>query len=506
MSMSRGGGGRAVERRLLRLLHGRETRIRLREIHAQFLRHNLHHSNQLLSHFTSVCSSLSQMPYAVRVFHQSPNPNIFLFNSVIKGFSICGPFHGSIATFSAMKRRCIWPDQFTLAPLLKACANLFDLHLGLQVYKDVMALGFERFGAIRVGLVELFVNCDRMGDAEKVFDAMPQRDVIIWNLMIRGYCRTGSVETGLNLFRRMGEFRNVASWNTMISCLAQSNRDSDALKLFTEMQQNQSFELDEVTVITVLPICTRLGEVEVGKSLHSYVKSTGLLHEFVSVGNALVDFYCKCGELSKALEVFDEMPCKNVVSWNTMISGLALNGEGELGVHFFEKMMKTNGGCGVPPNDSTLVGVLACCVHAGLVERGRGFFASMSVDYNVEPKAEHYGCMVYLLGRNGCVKEAYELILKMPKVKDETIANVNVNADVVRVWGALLSACQTSGELEVAESVVKELIDLEPGNSKNYVFLSNIYAEKGDWKGVEEVRMMMKGNCVYKNVGQSVVG
>ncbi|KAG8363886.1 hypothetical protein BUALT_Bualt19G0069100 [Buddleja alternifolia] len=487
--MNRGGSSREVERRLLRLLHGGDTRHSLREIHAHFLRHNLHHSNQLLSHFISVCASLNKMPYANRVFELSPNPNILLFNSMIKGYSIHGPFIDSINMFTTMKKRSIWPNEFTFASLLKACANLRDVKLGLSVYKEVIVLGFERFGAVRIGAVEMCVNCGRMGEAKRVFDEMSHRDVIVWNLMIRGFCRTGDVEMGLSLFRRMGEM-SVVSWNTMISCLAQNRRYEDALRIFREMW-DKGFEPDEATVVTILPVCARLGEVDIGKWIHSYVESSGLYQDFVSVGNALVDFYCKCGDLEIALEVFKDMPCKTVISWNSMISGLALNGKGELGIGLFEEMTSHNG---LRPNDATFVGVLACCVHAGLLQRGRDLFASMVMNHDIKPKVEHYGCMIDLLGRSGCVKEAYELIQSMP---------IKPNA---AIWGALLSACHSTGDMEVGEYAVKELITLEPWNSGNYVLLSNIYAERGNWNGVEEVRILMKENCVDKIVGQSMVG
>ncbi|CAA2972533.1 pentatricopeptide repeat-containing At1g09190 [Olea europaea subsp. europaea] len=482
-------GSREIERRLLRLLHGRDTRTHLTEIHGHLLRHQLHHSNQLLSHFISICSSLSKMPYAQRIFLQAANPNIFLFNSMIKGYSLCGPFENSFCMFSVMKKRGIWPDEFTFAPLLKACANFGDLKLGRGVHKEVLVLGFARFGSIRIGIVELYVNCERMVEAKRVFDKMSHRDVIVWNLMIRGYCKSGNVEMGLRLFRQMSE-RSVVSWNTMISCLAQSGRDIEALEIFREMLC-EGLEPDEATVVTMLPVCAHLGEINIGRWVHSYVESSGLYNDFVSVGNALMDFYCKTAELEKAFEVFKDMPRKNVVSWNAMISGLAFNGKGELGVEMFEEMTNHEG---TSPNDATLVAVLACCVHAGLVQRGRDFFASMAKHYHIKPKLEHYGCMVDLLSRSGCVKEAYDLIRIMPMKPNAAI------------WGALLSACRTYGDMELVEHAVKWLINLEPQNSGHYVLLSNIYAERGNWSGVEEVRILMKESRVNKTMGQSIVG
>ncbi|XP_059313280.1 pentatricopeptide repeat-containing protein At1g09190 [Lycium ferocissimum] len=480
-------GSREVERSILHLLHGQKSRTQLTQIHGHILRHNLHHSNQLISHFISICASLNRMLYASLIFQHFQNPNIFLFNSVIKGYSLNGPYQNSAVIFSSMKRRGIWPDEFTLAPLLKACVNLEDLRLGQGVHKHVLSLGFERFGSIRVGVVELYSGCGRINDAKKMFDEMPQRDVILWNLMIKGYSQTGNVDMGFLLFREMGE-RTVVSWNLMISSLAQNGREKDALELFHEMR-NSEFEPDEATVVTVLPVCGQLGELDLGMWIHSYVKSKGLYPKLVSVGNALVDFFGKSGDLETAFTIFKDMPRKNVVSWNAALSNCAFNGKGELGVQLFDEMLDE----GVRPNDSTLVGVLACCAHAGLIQRGGDLFDSMIANHGIEPTIEHYGCMVDLLGRGGCLKEAHKLVKTMAMKPNAAI------------WGALVSACRTHGEMELAECALKELIKLEPWNSGNYVLLSNIYADRGKWEEVEKVRVLMRGNSIKKSPGQSTV-
>ncbi|XP_065853469.1 pentatricopeptide repeat-containing protein At1g09190 [Euphorbia lathyris] len=479
---------RQIERKILRLLHGHDTRTQLPQIHAHFLRQGLHQLNQILAHFVSICGSQQKMDYAYRVFSQCQNPNIYLFNSMIKGYSLCGPFEESLNFFSSMKKRWIWPDEYTFAPLLKACSNLCDLKLGRCIHKNIIIVGFGRFNSIRIGVIELYTTGGIMEDANKVFDEMSERDVIVWNLMINGYCKRGDVDIGLNLFRQMGE-RSIVSWNTMISCLSQSGRDTEALGLFLELQ-DQGFTPDEATLVTMLPLCSRLGDVGTGKLIQSYAESSGLYQDFVSVGNALLDFYSKCGILDTARSVFNKMPRKNLVSWNAMISAMAFNGKGELGIDLFEKMINE----GISPNDATFTGVLSCCSHAGLVEKARNLFASMAVDHKIEPKLEHYGCMVDVLGRCGCVKEAYDLIRRMPGEPNASL------------WGALLSACRTHGETELAEVAVSELVKLEPFNSGTYVLLSNAYAEEGRWDKVEEVREIMKERSVKKTPGQSAVG
>lgn len=360
--------------------------------------------------------------------------------------------------------------------------------MGQCVHSQFLKVGFEWFGSIQIGIVEFYVTCVKMKDARKVFDEMYRRHVVAWNLMIRGFCKLGDVDMGLYLFRQMSE-RSIVSWNSMISCLAKSGRDSEALELFGEMR-DQGFPLDEATVVTMLPVCARLGALDVGEWIHCYSDSKGLVKEFISVRNSLIDFYSKCGNLDLAFNIFQQMQCKNVVSWNSMISGLAFNSKGQLGVDLFEEMMNN----GINPNDATFVGVLSCCAHAGLVEKGRDLFASMTSNHQIEPKLEHYGCMVDILGRSGCVKEAYDLIASIPMKPNATL------------WGSLLSSCRTYSDLELAELAVKELINLEPWNSGNYVLLSNIYAEEGSWDKVEEVRVLMREKYVKKAPGQSFVG
>ncbi|CAN0914094.1 Pentatricopeptide repeat-containing protein At1g09190 [Linum grandiflorum] len=480
---------REIERKVLRLLHSHKSWNHLRQIHARILRHGLNQCNQVLTHFVSVCGSLNRMQYSDRVFDQTHNPNIFLFNAMIKGYSVCGPFEESLHLFSWMKKECgIWADEYTFAPLLKACSSLGDLRFGQCVQKEVVARGFGGFSSIRIGVVEMYTTCGGMEDARKVFDEMLEREVIVWNLMIRGYCKRGDVDRGLCLFRSMNE-RSVVSWNIMISGLAQSGRDGEALGIFREMK-DQDVKADEATLVTVLPISARLGDLGVGKWIHSYADSSGLYQKSVPVGNALVDFYSKSGDLDTATRIFNEMPHKNVVSWNAMISGLAFNGKGELGSELFEEM-KNQGVC---PNDATLIAVLSCCAHAGLVERGRVLFTSMIADHEIEPKLEHYGCLVDLLGRDGRVREAYDLVSNMP------------HTPTAALWGALLSACRNHGDLELAELVIKKLIALEPWNSGNYVLLSNIYAEEQRWDEVEKVRGLIRERSVKKAYGQSAIG
>jgi hypothetical protein len=148
---------------------------------------------------------------------------------------------------------------------------------------------------------------------------------------------------------------------------------------------------------------------------------------------------------------------------------------------------------GLRPDGITFVGVILACTHGGLVDEGKLLFNSMYADFNLTPRIEHYGCMVDLLGRAGLLKEAYNMICRLP-----------VEPDAV-IWGALLGACSFHGNIELAEIAVNELMFLEPQNTGNLVILSNIYASSGKWDGVAKVWKLLKEKDHRKSAGYSFI-
>jgi pentatricopeptide repeat protein len=170
-----------------------------------------------------------------------------------------------------------------------------------------------------------------------------------------------------------------------------------------------------------------------------------------------------------------------------MVLGYAQHGFGEEALCIFEQMWQM----GMKPDHVTFVGVLTACRHAGLVDEGRHYFDSMSRDHCIRPRLDHYACMVDLLGRVGCLEEAEDFINQMPYKPDAV------------VWGALLGACRVHGNTEMAKRAAKCLLELEPECTETPVFLANIYAASGRWDDAANVRKLMKGKGLKKQLGQS---
>lgn len=246
-------------------------------------------------------------------------------------------------------------------------------------------------------------------------------------------------------------------------------------------------EPNEITLIAVLSACASIGALDLGMWIGEYASKRGFHHN-IYVGTALVDMYSKCGNLEYASRVFENMPQRNEVSWNTMISAQAFHGRAEEALTLFQRMLEEKGLC---PDEITFIGVLSACVHAGLVNEGRRLFDLMSSFFGLTPKVEHYSCMVDLLSRAGKVYEAWDFIQKMPQKPDEILL------------GALLSACQKLKNVDIGEMVIQLLLEIEPSNSGNYIISSKIYADVRRWDDCARMRMLMKQNGVTKTPGCS---
>ncbi|GJN05113.1 hypothetical protein PR202_ga22718 [Eleusine coracana subsp. coracana] len=409
-----------------------------------------------------------------------------LLNAAVKALSDSSP-PLAFRVLSSL-RRIHAPDRLSFLPLVSCAASLPLLS---ALHGLLLRLGFLFHHAISLALLKPYP----LQYARVLFDEMPQRNrcTVAYNTLITVHLKAKDIRAARHLFDEMQRFkrsrRSVVSWNAMIAGCTWCDRDDMAVWCFERMVEEGEVEPDDGTLAAVLPACGRTGNVGAGRWAHEFAWKAGMMDRMVHVANAVMDMYCKCGDVGSARVVFESMQHRSVVTWNTMIAGCSLNGHGAEGIKLFQEMS----GHGLEPNAVTFLGVLGCCAHAGAVDVGREIFQSMQCDYGIEPVIEHYGCMVDLLGRSGLLEEAHALIREMPMKPNPAI------------WGALLSACRAHAGLGIAEVALKELIDLEPWNSGNYVLLANLFAETERWEEAGEVRRLMRKMSVNKAPGQSLI-
>ncbi|KAK9293231.1 hypothetical protein L1049_021221 [Liquidambar formosana] len=423
---------------------------------------------------------------ACRLFNEMPEKGMVSWSALISCYEQNEMYDEALVAFVQMNANGIMVDEVVVVSVLSACARFSIVKMGKLIHGLVVRIGIDSYVNLHNALIHMYSSCGEIIAAQRLFNAGYLLDQISWNSMISGYLKCGSVEIARALFDSM-PVKDIVSWSAMISGYAQHDQFSETLSLFQEMQL-EGIRPDETTLVSIISACTRLAALDQGKWVHVYIRKNGLKVNSI-LGTTLIDMYMKCGCVDNAFEVFNGMEEKGVSSWNSLVIGLAVNGLVERSLDMFSEMKK----CGVVPNEITFMGVLGACRHMGLVDDGRRHFDSMINEHKREPNVKHYGCMVDLLGRAGLLKEAEELIENMPMAPD------------VATWGALLGACKKHGNNEMGERVGRKLIELQPDHDGFHVLLSNIYASKGNWDDVLEIRGMMMQQGVVKIPGCSLI-
>uniref|UniRef100_A0A7N0TZW4 DYW domain-containing protein n=1 Tax=Kalanchoe fedtschenkoi TaxID=63787 RepID=A0A7N0TZW4_KALFE len=381
--------------------------------------------------------------------------DVYMCNMAIRSYTQMGKHWHSVFLFAQMRKNCIFPNGLTYPAVLKSSVQLCEPVTGRTVHCCVVKTGLVSEVYISTGLVHFYCVCWSAGDGEMMFDEMP--------------------------------VRNAVTWNAMISGLSHRRMFLEACDVFREMMK-EGIEPGEVTVVSVLSACAHLGALEQGQWVHEYIVHKGLRMN-VFVGAALMDMYAKTGVVSEAEKVFKSLTVKNVYTWNILIWGYAMNGQGEDALRALRRMVFE----GYAPDNVTFLGVLSACSHQGLVEEGRSIFKNMQVDFGLRPTVKHYASMVDLLGRGGFLDEAQNLIHNMHLKPDPAI------------WRALLGACRIHKNAPLTELAVKKLIKIEPNRAENYLLLANLFSSTERWAEVGEVWALMDSRGIKKLPGCSSI-
>lgn len=413
------------------------------------------------------------------LFDKMSHRDAVAWNTIIDGYCQNGHYDDALRLFEDMKTSDMKPDSVILCTVLSACGHVGNLSYGRTIHEFVKDNGIALNSHLQSALINMYANCGAMELARELYDGLLSKHLIVSTAMISGYAKLGMVKDARFIFDQMIE-KDLVCWSAMISGYAESEQPHEALKLFNEMLRHRIVP-DQITMLSVISACSHVGTLVNAKWIHTYADENGF-GRALSVNNALIDMYAKCGNLGKARKVFENMPRKNVISWSSMINAFAMHGDANSAIHLFHKMKEEN----TEPNGITFIGVLYACGHAGLVEEGQKLFSSMINEHGISPTREHYGCMVDLYCRANLLRKAIELIETMPFAPN------------VIIWGSLMSACQVHGEIELGEFAAKQLLELEPTHDGALVVLSNIYAKEKRWNDVGLIRKSMKHKGISK--------
>ncbi|XP_042513991.1 pentatricopeptide repeat-containing protein At2g20540-like [Macadamia integrifolia] len=458
----------------------------LKQVHAQVITQGLHHLQHIACKILNNYTKFNKSVEAHKVFNQIKNPDIISWTCLISLYLQVDQPCKALAVFSELICTGHRPDSFSIVGALSACGRKQDLSHGKMVHGMIFRCDLGSDPIVGNAVIDMYSRNARIEAALLVFLDMEIKDVGSWTSMLHGYVKCNDLKSARLVFDKMPQ-RNSISWTAMISGYIRAGNPIQALELFQKMKSEGDDPPNATTIVAVLSACADIGALDLGRSIHSYISKTNLNSEDITLCNALLDMYSKSGILDWGAKIFHEMPKKDLFSWTTMISGFAFHGDGNSAIQVFCEMLRT----GVSPNEVTFVALLSACSHAGLAEEGQRLFHRMSQIYGLEPKIEHYGCMVDLLARAGLVEEAEKLIGEMQTDPDAVI------------WRSLLSACLVQGNVKLAQMAGKKVIELESEDDGVYVLLGNMYCSANRREEALKTRKMMKDQNVKKKPGCS---
>ncbi|KAG8645346.1 pentatricopeptide repeat-containing protein At4g33990 [Manihot esculenta] len=493
---------------------------------------------------------------ARKLFDVMPSRDRGSWNAMISGYCQNGNFAKALDVADEMRLEGLPMDAFTVASILPVCAQMDDIVSGKLIHLLVIKHGLEFKLFVSNALINMYAKFGSLSQAQKIFDQMMTRDIVSWNSIIAAYeqnddaimarsyfdkmqqvgiqpdlltlvslasivaqlndhlnsravhgfisrkcwfedtvignavvdmyAKLGMTDFARMVFERLPA-RDVISWNTLITGYTQNGLASEAVEVYHVMKECKDIIPTQGTWVSILPAYSHLGALQQGMKIHGQViKNSQFLDVFV--GTCLIDMYGKCGKLDDAMSLFHDVPRKNSVPWNAMISCLGVHGDGEKALKLYRDMIAE----GVKPDPVTFVSLLSACSHSGLVSDGQQCFQVMQ-EYGIKPTLKHYGCMVDLFGRAGDLEMAYTFIKNMPIQPDASM------------WGALLGACRIHGHTELGKYASARLFEVDSENVGYYVLLSNIYATVGKWEGADKVRSLARDRGLRKTPGWSSI-
>ncbi|KAL7588828.1 hypothetical protein Lser_V15G38199 [Lactuca serriola] len=530
-----------------------------KKLHSYMLINGFLSSPRSITSLINMYSKCNNISDAFLVFTSSSHSqlNVFAYNAIIAGFIHNEMPEPALEVYTKMRVAGVSMDKYTFPCVVKALSSCGDV-AGLKIVHGlVFKFGVDHDLFVGSAVVDGYFKLGLMEDAHKVFDEMPDRDVVLWNAMINRYAQIGEHNSALECLHRLRTGGNVPS----------------------------SF-----TVTGILSVLTMKGDLDNGKSIHGFATKMGY-SSGIAVCNALIDMYGKCKSFLDALDIFEGMEIKDIYSWNSIIGVHQQSGDHEETLNLFRRMLHDRTFC---PDLVTFTTVLPACSHLAALRHGKQIHGYMITNnLGKEDDTRINNALMDMYGKCGSMEEA-QMVFNHMGSKDSASWNIMINSyamhgfghealDVFRkmcetdlkpdevtfvgvlsacchagllnqgreflaqmelkykivptvehytcvidmlgraglldqayellsvmpvrpnsvVWRAFLAACHLHGDAKLAEIAARNVIDLEPEHCGSYVLMSNVYGTMGRYEEVCDVRFNMRQQNVKKTPGCS---
>ncbi|KAF8107136.1 hypothetical protein N665_0126s0054 [Sinapis alba] len=363
---------------------------------------------------------------AHKLFDEMSERDDLSWNEIVMVNLRSGKWEKAVKLFREMQFSSAKVYDRTMVKLLQVCSNKGGLEEGRQIHGYVLRLGFEANVSVCNSLIVMYSRSGEVETSRKVFDSVKDRNLSSWNSIISSYTAFGYVDDAMALLEEMErcDFEpDIVTWNSLLSGHAFKGLYKGAIAILKRMQVS-SLKPNTSSITSLLQAVAEPGVLKIGKEIHGYVIRNQLWYD-VYVETTLIDMYVKTGCLPYAKKVFDTMDeKKNIVAWNSLISGLS---------------------------------------YAGLVQDAEGLMSKMEKEGGIKPDAVTWNNLVYGYAACGETEKALDVIEKMKKNRMEP--------NVVS-WTAILSGCSKNGDFKNALKVFFKM--QEEGVSPNSATISTL--------------------------------
>ncbi|KAL0369990.1 UNVERIFIED_CONTAM: Pentatricopeptide repeat-containing protein [Sesamum angustifolium] len=351
---------------------------------------------------------------AHKFFITTQTDNVVLWNVMLVAYGQIGNLEESFNMYSQMQIEGLQPNQYTYPSILRTCTSVGALDLGEQVHTQVIKTGFHP-------------------------------NVYVCSVLIDMYAKHGELETALKIFRRLNE-DDIVSWTAMIAGYAQHDMFNEALKLFEEMQE-LGIQSDNIGLASAISACAGIQALKQGSQIHSQSIVSGYSSD-ISIGNALVCLYARCGCILEAHLAFEKMYARDNVSWNALISGFAQSGKSEEALNVFSQMIQA----GEEVNMFTYGSAVSAAANLTNVNLGKQIH-TRTIKTGYDSEIEVCNVLITLYAKCGRLNGAWRVFTEMHEKNEVS-------------WNAMITGYSQHGygrqALELFEDM--KLLQMKPNN------------------------------------------
>lgn len=346
---------------------------------------------------------------ARQLFNDMPVRDLGSWNAMISGFCQNGNAAEALDVLDEMRSEGVKMDPVTVASLLPVCALADDIVIGMLIHLYVVKHGLEADVFVSNALINMYAKFGILGHARRVFEQMEVRDLVSWNSIIAAYEQNDDPNTALGLFKKM---------------------------------QLLGFRPDLLTAVSLASIVSQLSDRQSSQCVHGFIVRRHWFVEDVVIGNAVVDMYAKVGAIDSSRTLFEELPVKDVISWNSLITGYAQNGLASEAIEVYQMMEEHRE---IIPNQGTWVSILPAYSHVGALQQGMRIHGRLIknclyLDVFVGT------CLVDLYGKCGRLDDAMSLFYQVPRTSSVP-------------WNAIISCHGIHGHGDQTLKLFNQMLD-----------------------------------------------